>query len=71
MALNHAYRNARLLAKVLSKIQWGTGTPAGNVSAVQGTVYIRTDGAAGTTLYLKTSGGTTASTSGWTAVASA
>lgn len=71
MSAANAYRQARLVAKLLDKVRWGTGTPAGNVSAKQGTVYIRLDGAAATTLYLKTSGGQTASTSGWTAVTSA
>lgn len=42
----------------------GTGTPEGVVTADVGTVYRRTDGAAGTTLYVKESG---AGNTGWRA----
>lgn len=65
------YKRERLVRTQAAKVLFGTGTPAGNVSATQGTMYVRTDGAASTTLYLKTSGGQTASTSGWTVVSSA
>lgn len=47
----------------------GAGTPAGVVAAPVGTLYLRTDGAAATTLYVKTSGGST--NAGWTVVTSA
>lgn len=47
-----------------SNITYGTGTPEGNVSASVGAIYIRTDGGAGTTLYVKETG--TGST-GWAA----
>ena len=43
----------------------GTGTPEGTVAAPVGAVYLRTDGGASTTMYLKESG--TAKT-GWRAV---
>ena len=47
----------------------GTGSPAGALAAPVGSIYIRTDGAAATTLYLKTSGAATSA--GWTVVTSA
>lgn len=37
-------------------IRWGTGDPNGVVFAPQGAVYIRRDGGAVTTLYVKTAG---------------
>lgn len=43
----------------------GTGSPAGVVIANQGTLYLRTDGGAGTTLYVKESGN--GLSSGWVA----
>jgi hypothetical protein len=45
----------------------GSGDPSGAVSAVPGTVYQRTDGAAGTPTYVKRSG---TGTSGWAALGS-
>ena len=45
-------------------IKSGTGSPEGVVSAPVGSLYLRTDGGANTTLYVKESG---ASTTGWTA----
>ncbi len=47
-------------ARVIS----GTGTPEGNVTAAVGTLFLRTDGGASTTLYVKESG---TGTSGWVA----
>ena len=44
----------------------GTGTPEGNVTAKRGTRYFRTDGAAGTFCYVKT---TTTGNTGWIAYA--
>lgn len=35
------------------RVKFGTGTPLGNVVADRGTLYMRTDGGAGTTLYVK------------------
>jgi hypothetical protein len=47
--------------------QWtsGTGSPAGVVTGNVGDMYTRTDGGAGTTLYVKESSNGT--TSGWAA----
>ena len=47
-------------------VQWtsGSGTPEGVVTAVVGSIYTRTDGGAGTTLYVKESG---AGNTGWVA----
>lgn len=47
------------------RILWGTGSPEGAVSASVGAAYLRTDGAEGTTLYIKESG---SSTAGWAAL---
>lgn len=38
------------------KLRWGTGSPEGAVAAPVGTLYLRTDGGVGTTLYVKESG---------------
>jgi parallel beta-helix repeat protein len=43
----------------------GTGTPEGSVTAAVGAIYQRTDGGAGTTLYVKESG---AGNTGWVAM---
>lgn len=45
----------------------GSGSPEGSVTAVVGSLYTRTDGGSGTTLYVKESG---ASNTGWVAVSS-
>jgi hypothetical protein len=45
-------------------ISSGTGSPEGALSAPVGSIWMRTDGGAGTTLYVKESGG---STTGWVA----
>lgn len=42
----------------------GAGSPEGVVTAKPGTLYLRTDGGASTTLYVKTSG---TGDTGWTA----
>jgi hypothetical protein len=47
-------------------IRWGTGSPEGAVTAVKGSEWNRTDGAVGTTKYVKESG---TGNTGWTAVA--
>jgi hypothetical protein len=44
-------------------IWFGTGSPNGVVSAAQGSIGLRTDGGAGTTLYVRESGAAT----NWTA----
>lgn len=46
------------------KVRWGSGTPEGAVSASVGTLFLRLDGAANTTLYVKESG---AGNTGWIA----
>lgn len=46
----------------------GTGTPEGSVTAPVGSLYMRTDGGAGTTLYAKETG---AGNTGWQAMVSA
>jgi hypothetical protein len=43
----------------------GNGTPEGKVAAYKGSLYLQKDGAASTTLYVKTSGDGT--NTGWTA----
>jgi hypothetical protein len=49
----------------LSGMLSGTGTPQGNVSAMRGTLYLRTDGGTSTTLYVKETGDNT--NTGWVA----
>lgn len=46
------------------KVLTGTGSPAGAVAAPVGSLYLRSDGGANTSLYVKESG---SSTSGWVA----
>lgn len=51
---------------LLNGVQFGEGTPNGAVTAKQGSLYLRSDGGAGTTLYVKESGGvTTPTNTGW------
>jgi hypothetical protein len=45
-------------------IRTGTGSPENAVTAVVGSLYLRLDGGASTTLYVKTSG---TGNTGWTA----
>lgn len=52
------------LAAVLSMLHAGTGTPEGALAAPVGHLYLRTDGGASTTLYVKESG---AGNTGWVA----
>lgn len=47
-----------------NRVLSGTGSPLGVVVAPVGTLYLRTDGGAGTTLYVKESG---TGTAGWVA----
>lgn len=47
------------------RLRFGTGSPEGVVTADIGTLYMRTDGGAVTTLYVKTANN--ASAVGWTA----
>ncbi len=46
------------------QIRYGTGTPEGVITGVIGDLFLRTDGGASTTLYVKTSG---TGNTGWTA----
>lgn len=48
-----------------TRTQTGSGDPNGVVTANRGTIYLRTDGAAGTTLYVKETGDNT--NTGWAA----
>ncbi|HEY4096156.1 MAG TPA: hypothetical protein VGM33_11615 [Baekduia sp.] len=45
--------------------RWGTGDPEGVVAAPVGVVWLREDGGAGSTMYVKESGGS--GPSGWVA----
>jgi hypothetical protein len=56
---------AWLLAAYDLRVRFGTGTPLGNVVADIGTLYTRTDGGAGTTLYVKE--GNSGTALGWVA----
>lgn len=55
-----AQRNFETLSLFLNefaqRFYWGTGTPEGAVAAPVGSVFLRTDGGAGTVLYVKESG---------------
>lgn len=53
MALNAALDRLDVLEAL---IQTGAGSPEGVVTAAVGTLYLRTDGAPGTTLYSKETG---------------
>jgi hypothetical protein len=53
-----------LIRQLQSKVRWGAGTPEGVVSARVGTMYLRSDGGAGTTLYVKETG---VGNTGWVA----
>lgn len=52
------------VAQRLSFVQVGTGDPTGVVAAPVGTLFLRLDGGAGTTLYVKEAG---TGTAGWAA----
>jgi hypothetical protein len=52
-------------------VRQGTGSPEAVVVAAQGSIFLRQDGGANTTLYVKTTGGATPNTltnTGWVAV---
>jgi hypothetical protein len=53
-----------LIRQIQGKWRWGTGSPEGVVAAPVGTAYLRDDGGAGTTLYVKESG---TGNTGWAA----
>jgi hypothetical protein len=52
------------IGDTLALIMTGAGSPESAVVAPKGTIFLRTDGGASTTLYVKTSG---AGNTGWTA----
>ncbi len=51
---------------LILKSQTGTGSPESVVTAIVGSLFVRTDGTASTTLYAKTSG---TGNTGWVAIA--
>jgi hypothetical protein len=53
-----------LIRQLQGKVRWGSGTPEGAVTAPVGVLYLRDDGGAGTTLYVKESG---TGNTGWVA----
>lgn len=53
------------LRAVTGLVRWGTGSPAAKVAAPVGAIYLRLDGGAGSTLYVKETGGT--GNTGWAA----
>jgi len=58
--------NTSFNAGTAAKILWGTGSPEGVATANVGSIYFRTDGSAGTTLYTKEAG---TGNAGWAAMA--
>jgi len=59
-----AVRFLNEVVNALNYVQTGQGTPEGVITAVVGTLYLRTDGGTSTTLYVKETG---AGNTGWTA----
>jgi hypothetical protein len=57
---------AAQITSTTPQVSSGTGTPEGAVTAPPGSIFLRTDGAAGTTLYVKETG---TGNTGWTAMA--
>lgn len=55
---------AILIRQIQGLVRRGAGTPEGNVVAPVGSLYLRSDGGAGTTLYVKESG---TGNTGWVA----
>lgn len=53
-----------LIRQIQGKWRWGTGSPEGVVTAPVGTAYLREDGGAATTLYVKETG---TGNTGWVA----
>jgi hypothetical protein len=51
-----AQENFRFILSFLQYIHVGTGTPEAKVTAPRGHIYLRRDGGAATTLYVKESG---------------
>ena len=46
----------KILYNTVQRVSWGTGTPESAVTAPVGSLFLRTDGGAATTLYVKESG---------------
>lgn len=63
--MNMLERHASLIRQLQGAFRRGEGSPEGAVAAPVGTVYLRTDGGAGTTLYVKEGGGS--GNTGWAA----
>lgn len=63
-ALNKINETVTDLNRVSPLVLSGAGTPEGAVTAPVGTLYLRTNGGANTTLYIKESG---AGNTGWVA----
>ena len=55
---------AVLIRQLQDHVRWGTGSPEGVVTASVGTLYLRENGGASTTLYVKESG---TGNTGWVA----
>ena len=53
-----------LIRQLQDHVRWGTGSPEGVVTAPVGRIYLREDGGANTTLYIKESG---TGNTGWVA----
>lgn len=53
-----------LIRQLQARLRWGNGSPEGVVTASVGTAYLRLDGGAGTTFYVKESG---TGNTGWVA----
>ena len=47
---------ARVTRELQDRLQSGAGSPEGVIVAAVGTLYVRTDGGTGTTLYVKETG---------------
>jgi hypothetical protein len=52
---------------ITARILVGNGSPAGKVGAPVGTLYLRSDGGAGATLYVKESAAAATDPTGWAA----
>lgn len=64
LAVNHKINAYSSAGSIGAQIEFGSGSPAGVVSCTARCLYIRTDGGAGSTLYINETGG---GTSGWAA----
>lgn len=53
------------LVRAVNRLQEGSGTPEGNVTASPGAIYVDTGGGAGVTLYVKETG--VGTNTGWIA----